>query len=283
MAHTITTNNSGRAWAPDVYTFAPADAVPDALILQCSTVSGEVDGDAPSVRVAYVDDDLAIFVAEGSEIPEGDPALAEVLVHTAKVSQLVRLSNEQWNQNNVASQLSASVSRAITRRADVAFVAEPAPVGPAVAPMAGLVNVAGIVEGDQVAGSLDALIDLVAQLQDNLATPSAILVDPLGWGELRKFKVADSYNQNLLGAGTSDAQQLLLSLPVIVNPAVPDYTGVVVDRTAVVSAVGPVKVANSEHAVFASDSVLLRATWRFGQAVVRPERLGTFTIATAGS
>jgi HK97 family phage major capsid protein len=283
MAHTATTVNSAKAWAPDVYTFAPTDAVPDALILQCSTVSGEVDGDAPTMRVAYVDDDEAQFTAEGSEIPEGDPALAEVLVHTAKVTQLVRLSNEQWHQTNTASQLSASVSRAITRRADIAFVAEAAPVGPAVAPVAGLVNVSGIVEGDEISGSLDALIDLVAVLQDNLSVPSAILVDPLGWGELRKLKVAESYNQTLLGAGTSDAQQLLLSLPVLVNPAVPDYTGVVIDRNAVVSAVGPVKVANSEHAVFASDSVLLRATWRFGHVVVRPSRIGVFTINGPGS
>ena len=40
------------------------------------------------------------------------------------------------------------------------------------------------------------------------------------------------------GAGTDDAPQLLLSLPVLVNPGVPDYTGLVIDRNAVVSAVG---------------------------------------------
>jgi HK97 family phage major capsid protein len=280
---TQTTVTSAKAWAPDLYTFAPTDAVPDALILQCSTVSGEVDGDEPSLRVAFVDDDEAQFSAEGDTIPEGDPALAEVLLHTSKITQLVRLSNEQWNQTNTATQLSASVSRAITRRADLAFVAEAAPVGPAVAPVAGLVNVSGVVAGDEISGSLDSLIDLVAQLQDNLSIPSAILVDPLGWGELRKLKVAASYNQTLLGAGTSDAAQMLLSLPVLVNPAVPDYTGVVIDRNAIVSAVGQVKVANSEHAVFASDSVLLRATWRFGHVVVRPNRIGTFTIAAAGS
>ncbi|SUA03102.1 phage major capsid protein, HK97 [Mycolicibacterium fortuitum] len=283
MAFTATTVNSAKAWAPDVTTFAPADAVPDALILQCSTIGGEVDGDAPAVRVAYVDDDEAQFTAEGSAIPEGDLGLSEVLVHTAKVTQLVRLSNEQWNQTNTSAQLSQSVSRAITRRGDLAFVAEAAPTPPAVAPIAGLVNVPGIVAGGEISASLDALVDLVAQLQDNLSVPSAILVDPLGWGELRKLKVANSYNQTLLGAGTSDAAQMLLSLPVLVNPAVPDYTGVVVDRNAIVSAVGQVKVANSEHAVFASDSVLLRATWRFGHVVVRPDRIGTFTIAAAGS
>ena len=129
MAHTAMTTNSAGAWRPDVYTFAPTDVVPDALILQCTTVAGEIEGDEPVMRVAYVDDDDAQFTAEGDEIPEGEPALAEVLVHTAKVTQLVRLSNEQWSQTNTAAQLSQSVSRAVTRRANLAFVAEPAPTG----------------------------------------------------------------------------------------------------------------------------------------------------------
>lgn len=283
MAFTATTVNSDKAWAPDVTTFAPVDAVPDALILQCSTVSGQIDGDAPALRVAFVDDDEAQFTAEGDSIPEGEPVLAERLVHTAKVTQLVRLSNEQWHQTNTATQLSKSVSRAITRRANVAFVAEAAPVGPAVAPVAGLLNTSGIVNGGAVVDNLDSLVDLIAQLEDNLSTPSHILVDPLGWGELRKFKTATSYNQSLLGAGTSDAARMLLSLPVIVDPAVSDYTGLVVDSHAVVSAVGAVKVATSEHQYFSSDSVLLRATWRFGHVVVRPDRIGKFTITPDGS
>ena len=93
-----------------------------------------------------------------------------------------------------------------------------------------------------------------------------------------KLKTGTEFNSSLLGAGTTDAQQLLLSLPVIVDPAVPDYSGVVVDQRAVVSAVGQVKVATSEHQYFSSDSVLLRATWRFGHVVVRPDRLGVFTV-----
>ena len=283
MAFTHTTATSAGAWRPDVYTFAPADAVPDALVLQCSTVAGQIEGDAPVMRVAYVDDDQAQFTAEGDEIPEGEPALAEVLVHTAKVTQLVRLSNEQYLQANTAGQLAQSVSRAVTRRANIGFVAEPAPTGPAVAPVAGLVHVANVIEGDEVSGSLDALVDLIAVLQDNLAIPSAILVDPLGWAELRKLKIGSAYNQSLLGAGTSDAVPMLLSLPVLVDPAVPDYSGVVVDRNAIVSAVGDVKVATSEHQYFSNDSVLLRATWRFGHVVVRPNRLGVFTIAGGGS
>ena len=145
--------------------------------------------------------------------------------------------------------------------------------------MAGLVNVANVVEGDDVSQSLDALVDLIAVLQDNLATPSHILVDPLGWAELRKLKTSSAFNSSLLGAGTADATPMLLSLPVIVDPALPDYSGVVVDQRAVVSAVGQVKVATTEHQYFSSDSILLRATWRFGrQVVVRPNRLGLFAI-----
>jgi hypothetical protein len=69
-------------------------------------------------------------------------------------------------------------------------------------------------------------VDLVATLQDNLAIPSHILVEPRGWGELRKLKVGGSNtNQSLLGAGVSDAVPMPLSLPVIVDPPVPDYSG----------------------------------------------------------
>jgi hypothetical protein len=56
---------------------------------------------------------------------------------------------------------------------------------------------------------------------------------------------ATNNNVSLLGAGTSDAQQLLLSLPVIVNNAIDDHAGLVIDSRAVVSAVGTVQVASS--------------------------------------
>ena len=71
QASSITSRRcSGPNSRPDIYTFAPTDAVPDALVLQCSTVAGEIDGDEPVMRVAYVDDDDAQFTAEGDGIPE---------------------------------------------------------------------------------------------------------------------------------------------------------------------------------------------------------------------
>jgi hypothetical protein len=64
----------------------------------------------------------------------------------------------------------------VTRRADRAFLAEAAPTAPAVAPVAGLGHTTGLVDGGAVTGNLDALIDLVAELEENLATPSHIIV-----------------------------------------------------------------------------------------------------------
>src|SRR4051794_33373793 len=132
MANTETTVTSAKAWSPDLTAVAPDIAVPDALILKTSTVAGNVEGDAPAVRVQYIDDATAGFVAEGAAISESDPNLSEALVYTGKVAQLIRLSREQWSQPNAAELLSRSVARAVTRAANVAYIAQAAPTGGAV-------------------------------------------------------------------------------------------------------------------------------------------------------
>ncbi|CAM4364745.1 hypothetical protein MB901379_04726 [Mycobacterium basiliense] len=53
------------------------------------------------------------------------------------------------------------------------------------------------------------------------------MVDPRGWAALRKFKTGTEFNSSLLGAGTTDAAPMLLSLPVLVNRWVPQYSGLV--------------------------------------------------------
>lgn len=275
---TETTVTSARAWSPDVTTFAAAEVIPDALILTTSTVSGSIDGDAPMVRVGYVDDASAAFVAEGAPIDESNPALSEILIATSKVSMLVRVSAEQWHQGGAATQLSESVRRAVVKTANLAYLTQVAPTPPAVAPAAGLLNVAGIEAGDAVAGDLDSLIALQATIAENGGQASHILLSPSAWASLRTFKTATGSAMNLLGAGTEDTTQSLLNLPVIISPALPTGTGLMIDKSAVVSAVGQVEVAQSEHVYFASDSIALRATWRFGQNVVRPNRIGSFTV-----
>ena len=273
-----TTKTSADAWSPDITAVAPTDAVPDALILHTSTVAGEIEGDAPLVRVQYVDDADASFTAEGELITEDDPGLSERVVPTGKVAQLIKLSREQWAQPNASDLLSASVTRAVTKAGNAAYINQVAPTSPAVTPPAGLLNIPGIVNGGAVDADLDGLVDLLALLATNDATPSHIVVSPTAWASLRKFKTGADYNTSLLGTGATDAQRFLLDLPVIVTPAAPVDTGLVIDQTAVVSAVGPVMVATSEHAFFGADSIAVRCTWRFGANAVKPNRIGKFTV-----
>ena len=69
---TQTTSIADYAWRPDVSTFVPGDVVPQSLYLTCTTTVGTIQGDEPSLHVAYCDDDDATVVAEGADIPEGD-------------------------------------------------------------------------------------------------------------------------------------------------------------------------------------------------------------------
>ncbi len=284
MAYTISTPAADVAWRPDHYAFQPGDVLPEALILQTSTVAGEIQGDAPSLRVAYITDDTADFVVEGQPIDESSPELSEALIYTSKASMLLRITSEQWQQPQTPDQLAQSVARAVQRTADTAYVSQAAPVGPLVAPSAGLLNTTDIVDGGEVADSLDALIALIAELESNLATPSHIIMGPQAWAALRSFKVGTDFNVSLVGAGVNDAELRLLGLPLIVTNALTDsYAGLVVDQTAIVSAVSTINVSVSEHTYFASDSVGLRCTWRFGHTVPRGERLGKFLVSGGGS
>ncbi|GAB93160.1 phage major capsid protein [Gordonia rhizosphera] len=278
---TQTTSTSATGWSPDVVFFPPQDAVPEAVVLQTATNAGPVEGDAVVVRVPYVDDAEAGVTAEGDEIQESDPTLDEAVVYTAKVTQLVRLSREQWTQPSTATQLASSVRRAIVKKADALYLAAPDP-DPELAPVLGLALRTDLTAADgTVDADLDYLVDLIAALEAETASPSVIVVDPVGWADLQKIKrdSTDS-NEGLLGAGTMATERRLLSLPVLVNSQMPAATGLVIDKNEVVAAIGQVAVATSDQALFQYDSVLIRATMRFGFAVPRPERIGVFNTTS---
>ena len=279
MPTTQTTLNSAAAWSPDIVSFVPTDIIPDALILQCSTVATtELDGDAPVARVPDVDDDDAEFTAEGETINTQEPDLAEALVRTGKVSLLLRVSNEQFGMGNTAALLSDSARRAVTVKANAAFIAQPAPTPPALTPPAGIIEHDELVDGGPIADNLDGLVDLGAELEGAGAMLSHFVLAPDTWAVLRKMKTSDDSNVSILGAGTTDAQRVLLGVPVLVSPAVPSGSGLLLDRGAIVSAVSPIRVAQSEHAFFTADSTAMRVTWRIGAEVMRPERVGTFSV-----
>lgn len=277
MSFTSTTVNSAAAWRPDLYTYEPETVLADAAIMAHSTSGGVIQGDQPVVRVAFVHDDTAKFYDEGTAIDEGQPGLSEALVYTRKFAQLIRISREQYSQQGTPEHLAYSVNRAMILKADSAFLSQPIPVSPATAPAPGLANWSGLVSGT-VSDNLDALVDLDATVRANLANPTAIIVSPTAWAELRKLKTGSSFNSTLLGAGTEDASPMLLSIPVVVNPLMPDKTGLLIDRNSIISAVSPLTVATSADQYFTSDSIAVRATWRTGHTVTRPERIGLFAL-----
>jgi len=135
----------------------------------------------------------------------------------------------------------------------------------------------------QSSSSIDTVDAEQARAVTNDGSPTHWLLSPTAWASLRKIKTGTGYASSLLGAGTSDTVKMLLDLPVLVTPAMTASTGMLVDKNAIVSAVGSVLVAQSEHAFFSSDSIALRCTWRFGQNVVKPNRIGKFTVAAEGS
>lgn len=273
-----TTQTSAKAWSPDVQGFVPGDAVPTALILNTSTVAGTIEGDEPALRVPYVLDDDATWVPEGELIPEADPQLAEVVVTTAKIAQLVRVSREQLLQPNASQLIMTSLSRAVTKAADRAYLAAPAPAAGA-AGSTGLLNVGGILDGGAVGASLDTLSDAVAAIEGNGGTASHVVASPGAWAALTQLRATSGGAATLLGAGTQSALRLVLGLPVLTSAEMPPGELLVIDRTAVVSAAGPVQLTQSTEAYFAYDSAGIRVTWRIGWNVMRPGRLARLTIA----
>lgn len=274
----IATTTSSSAHRPDQFTYAPADIVPDALILQTSTVSGNIEGDEPVLRVAYVDDDEAGFVAEGAPIEEADPDLAETIVATGKIGQLMRLSREQRGQNRTPELLLASLNRSILKAANTAYIRQAAPTAPAITPAAGLLNVPGVTDGGTVGANLDIISDALTAIEENGGTASHIIAAPSAWNAIRKLKTGTGSAQTLLGAGTGDIEKRLFGIPVLTSSAVPTGGLIALDQRAIVSAVGSVQVTLSEDRYFEYDSIGMRATWRFGANVVRPERIVKLTI-----
>jgi hypothetical protein len=76
------------------------------------------------------------------------------------------------------------------------------------------------------------------------------------------LKTAEDSNQSLLGPPAVAAVRQLLSIPVAVSASVDDGTIVVLDKRAVLSAYGPLRVATSEYAALHRDSLVTRITWR---------------------
>jgi len=213
-------------------------------------------------------------VAEGDSIPDADPDDSEVLIGTGKVAVYYTVSREQWGTADTASLLSDATRDALVRKANRLYLSQAAPTPPATTPPAGLVNQnLGSVSGTIQSDGLDPVIDAIAAIEDAGGNASHILASPQAWAYISKLKAAVDSNLSLIGAGTNAAPRQLENVPVLVDKDVLDWSLIVLDRRAVLSAFGNVVIATSEHAAFQRDSVAVRATFRFGAQVSDTDRV----------
>ncbi|WP_456789765.1 phage major capsid protein [Cellulomonas sp. P5_C5] len=269
----ITTPAGPKGLYPD-RTFLARDVVPDALIYLVATIAGSIEGDEPAVRVPYVAEDPTVgFVPEGAEITVDDPTLDEIEVRTGKLAVITRMSNEAATYGDANQLIANSLSRAVTVKGDTAFLSNPAVPGPP-----GLLNVPGIADGGTLGADLDAVLDAITAVEVNGGTVTNIVTDPASWGVIGSIKAQTGSAVPLLGAPAEQTERRLYGVPVVVSAQMPPGNLLVVDRSQVIAAVGPVKLATSPDVYFTSDSLARRVTWRIGWGVVRPDRLAKVSV-----
>lgn len=268
-----TTPGAAEAWRPNVVSsYSPEDMLDQALIIRAATHAGNVEGDEPVVMVPYVaTDPEAGFVAEGEQIPLAGGQLAEVTVSTDKVAVLTTVSRELTAQPGAAERIARSLRRSVTAKADQAFLNNTG--GPT-----GLFEIDGIPTAGNLGTNLFAAYDAVAAIEADGGQATQLLIHPSDWGALAKLPVSEGSNQSLLADVHDAAARSLAGVPVIVHSAVPAGEALMLDRSEVVAAYGPLQLARSDEAYFAYDAVGIRATFRLGWNIVRPARLQKLTI-----
>lgn len=289
MTNTLT-SDARKSWHPDV-SFVPArDAAPDSLLLNplvCTTVPAP-NGDVPVVRVPFVSSDpTATVVAEGDDIDVDNPELDELSFATSKLAFITRVSNEAMRNIDAGGTgdiLTDSLRRAITSKADSLFLTNTPQEEPSEAQLstAGLATNTNVTDGGTIDSTdmLGDLIDTLATLGDNGATPTAIIASNTAWARLLKLKYSDG--RPVVNADVqAQALPMLLGLPVIRNAAAPADKIFVLDSANLFAAFSDVTVARDDSYFFGSDSVAIRVTARLGFGFTRSGMAAKLTVSAS--
>jgi HK97 family phage major capsid protein len=261
------TPESVKGLAMDKLGLAPQQAIPDSVLIRCTTKAAQIEGDEPVVRVPFINLDASVgFVKEADLIPESNPEQKELTLLTGKIAVFFTASHEQLKQDAAQELISHEIRRSMLAKVDWALLQQPAPTAPDVWPPAGLL--AHAIDGGDVGTNLDTISDAIANLQISGGDCTHILAAPDSWAWLSQLKETKTSNKSLVGAVTVEAQKSILSTPVVVTNAMPSGKVLLLDKSRTLSAHSGIQVAQSEDALFQSDSVALRATFRMGAGFV---------------
>lgn len=268
--------NDKESLYPSLHLDARA-TVPEALIISTTTFGGNVEGDTPALRVAVSKQDgTTAFVREGAKIGESEPQLDELVIHTGKLAQLFRHSNEVSHYKTPTNLFSLSIQRSMTTAADKAFLTNDPQEGDEWQPK-GLLHMDAVTTGTTWGATptdvFDAVSDAIVTIEADNGKPSHIILSPKTWGGIRKITTGTSEYQ--LGAPGEAVDKSIWGVPVIVNPQMTDDDILVLDKTGIIAAYG--QMTFSRHDAFEYDSTVLRSTWRIGWGILHAQRVVKLT------
>lgn len=244
-----------------------------------------LDSSSP-VRVPRIANGVtAGFVAEGSQISDGDVAFDEVtlLPSTLKgLKVLVKLSNELIRTSVVGLE-SVLRTRLVT---DVAHALDAALWdGDGTSnTIKGILRQTGIATGDLDLADPDSLIDGLALAQGNKVSPTHWVMTSASFAEIRKVKVGTTDRRYVIDPQTiqNGTTFRLLGLPVIITDNIPDEAAAarvaLVDMSKVVVARdvdAEVKILDQTWGDY--DSIGIRVVSRWDTALLQPEAVTLLT------
>lgn len=284
----INTNSGIMAWNPERTTLPASDVTPEALVLNplVATIAATPQGDASYVRIPFIAADPdAEIVAEGEDLPEGDATRAEIHVYARKIGILQKISREAYGQQLAGDNASAgasdlfteSLKRAVTAKLDGMFVNAPERRDDVYAPGLATDTTDAVIDAGIIAGNLDPIVDALALVSDNGASPTCILTSNSGWAALQKLKYADG-RPVVNPAAQEAALPQIAGLPVVRSAAVPKDKLLIIDAANIIVALTDVTVDVDASTYFRSDSIAVRATARLGWGIVQRGRIARLTI-----
>ncbi len=246
-----------------------------------------LDSSSP-VRVPRIANGVtAGFIAEGSQISDGDVAFDEVtlLPSTLKgLKVLVKLSNE-LTRTSVVGLESVLQTRLVTDVASALDAALWDGTGSSNT-IKGILRASGIATGTLDLTDPDSLIDGLAAAQGNKVTPSHWVMTSASFAALRKLKVGETDARYLFDPATiqNGTELRLLGLPVILTDNIPavstknrvalvDFSKVVVARD--VNA--EVKILDQTFGDY--DSIGIRVVSRWDTALLQAKAVTLLTEA----
>lgn len=280
-AQMFKTTQTKAAFA-DTNMLQPEEVIREAIALNpyCATPTVTIQGDAPRVRIPYVETDpTAGVVAEGAEITQTSAALNEIEIATHKVALTIPMTNESLTYTDATKLVSTSAANAVTNRVDAMFLSAAAD-GTAGTP-AGLAQLDGLTtETVTDLKDLAPILTVLSKITDHGGEPSALVMRYSVWARLMALTAKDG--RPLIAPDvTSSAEPRLFNVPVIFNSYAAADTVLALSAKDIFVSVSQVEAAVSKDALFTFDSSVMRLVMRFGYGLAHPERLGKVVLPAA--